>query len=144
MIDNAFLRYLGQPLNLYNIAERFAYSVWENASLCTSGAIEKNQLIVTLVYVYGEFGQVQQYNNPLADYPYISQSFHIYILPKNERECFTNPCSIKYDLVSNPHDICFKISGGALLTKPLESNVVLVPKSALIAAFGAAHIPHGQ
>jgi hypothetical protein len=131
-------------LNLYQISDRYFYTVFNTTTLCSDRKLDMSLIISSFPYVFGPQGRVKQASNPLTRYDYISQSFHFYLIPSNDRACSWQPCEIKYDLFAHPHDICFRISGRALLTKSLESNVVVVPKSALIAAFDAAHIPHGQ
>jgi hypothetical protein len=128
--------------DLYQYAENSDYNMAVKVSICSYGGFDRRKLIDAYPYIYGDRGQVMQDENPVMTDASRDRTFHIYLLMSGGETCDLAGCKpFPYDLMKTPEDLCLYLDGGAfqILFPAFQSNLIVVPKSAVAAAIRNPH-----
>jgi len=127
--------------DLYRYADNSHYTMHTEASICSHGEFDPTKALEPFGTIYGDYGRVEQ-DNPLIANVSRNPVFHTYIDMSGSETCGVGGCkTFLYDLMKTPEDLCLYLDGGAfqILFPAFQSNLIVVPKSAVAAAIRNAH-----
>lgn len=115
-------------------AKQYEYNIGNDMSFCQDDEMDVFRELQNDPYIFDAAGKVDAYRKnsfPKFSAP-DSVTYHIYVAIKPVQ--LAGRTIFDYDLRSNPEDICIQLRGGNMLGDTFTSNIIVVPKAAIIAA----------
>jgi len=116
------------------IKENPAFNIGADTSLCRGRAFDDVRRLQSDPYLFdanvqiSAFGDVRNAAPALPDGRFAYEVYVLIAWPATHGD-------FRYSLRDEPADTCLRLSGGAMLAGTISSNVVVVPASAIAAAF---------
>ncbi|HJW39997.1 MAG TPA: hypothetical protein VJ476_02075 [Rhizomicrobium sp.] len=140
---------LSSSRDFQKLAKDWSYNVDNKTSICQGASIDPKRLIQGYPSVYDKFGMIYTYHEDHPDSATGGGNRIAYSVYFDPEDLTNTSFPYHYDLVADPANVCVQIDGlqevgGDFTFASFRSNVVVVPKTAIIAAIkreGASQCP---
>jgi hypothetical protein len=124
-----FVVYFKSATDIRSFARRHEFTVNNEVSACSGGAVDKTKRLGLNMGVYDAFGEINIYTGVHTSSLREGEvfSYHLYFPVKVTKVIdYTS-----YDLVENTTDVCVLLDGGNMIGMGHRSNTIVIPRSVL-------------